>query len=274
MLNNKNAGFVLEHMKKLAAAGIEMNLQIVLCKGINDGAVLDKSIEELAGFYPQAKSLSVVPIGLTRFREGLYPMEPFGAEDSADVIEAIEGWQKVFKQKKGSNFVFAADEFYINANAKFPSYESYEDFPQIENGVGMISSMKREFDDCYASLEGGNLKRKLSLATGTAAFEFIKGLALKIEKKFPMVEINVFPVENEFFGGKISVSGLLCGRDIINSLKGHDLGEFLCLPQNLLRNGEDVLLDNITVGDIERELNIKVRITGNSGEDFIKTILN
>lgn len=275
MLNNKNADKVLDHMKALADAGIEMNLQIVLCNGINDGEVLEKSIKDLSQFYPHAKSLSVVPIGLTRYREGLYPMKPFEKSDSLKVIETIERWQNKLKKELGSSFVFIADEFYLKAEKEFPSYESYEDFPQIENGVGMISLMKEEFNEYFEKLDMDNVKEKtVSVATGTAAFEFIDSLCRKIMVKYPRVKIQVFPIQNNFFGGKISVSGLLCGCDIIEQLKDKELGEYLCLPQNLLRSGETTLLDNLTIEDLEKELNIKIRVSGDSGQEFIDTIIS
>lgn len=273
MLSNKNADKVLHYMEKLAMAGIEMNLQIVLCKGINDGDVLENSISDLSKFYPHAKSLSVVPIGLTRYRQGLYPMEPFEKEDSRNVIGIVEKWQKKLKKEMGSSFVFIADEFYLTGEKEFPSCESYEDFPQIENGVGMISLMKFEFEQYFKTLKKGDLNKTVSVATGTAAFEFISSLCKRLEEKYNNLKINVFPIENNFFGGKISVSGLLCGCDIIEQLKGKDLGEYLCLPKNLLRSGEETLLDDITISEIEKELSVKIRISGESGESFIKTIL-
>ena len=274
MLNNKNADKVLDHMQTLANAGIEMNLQIVLCNGINDGAVLEKSISDLSKFYPHAKSLSVVPIGLTRYRDGLYKMKPFEKEDSEAVIDLIEKWQKKLKAEIGSSFVFIADEFYLTAKREFPDVDDYEDFPQIENGVGMISLMRDEFYTYMADLSGDQkLEKTVSIATGTAAFEFIDGLCKEIMLKYPSVKIQVFPIENDFFGGKISVSGLLCGCDIIKQLKNKNLGDYLCLPQNLLRSGETTLLDDLTIEDIERELGVKIRITKESGEDFVKAIL-
>jgi Fe-S oxidoreductase, related to NifB/MoaA family len=275
MLNNKNADKVLIHMQSLADAGIEMNLQIVLCNGINDGDILEKSISDLSKFFPHARSLSVVPIGLTRYREGLYPMKPFEKEDCQAVIDIIEKWQKKLKAEIGSSFVFIADEFYLTAEREFPNVDKYEDFPQIENGVGMISLMKDEFYTYMKELNGDKeLKKTVSIATGTAAFEFIDGLCKEIMVKYPRVKIQVFPIINEFFGGKISVSGLLCGCDIISQLKNKDLGDYLCLPQNLLRSGETTLLDDLTIEDIEKELNVKIRIVKESGEDFVKTILD
>jgi putative radical SAM enzyme (TIGR03279 family) len=274
MLNNRFADQLMEKLDMLAKAGIEMNFQIVLCRGINDGKVLDKSISDLSRYYPHGQSLSVVPIGLTRYRSGLYPMTPFDKESSRDVIKLITKWQKKLKKEIGSSFVFIADEFYLNAQMKFPKCEEYEDFPQIENGVGMISLMENEFNEYLSGIKSKNIKRKVSLATGTAAYEFIKKLSKSLEEKFNGLKINVYAINNDFFGGKISVSGLLTGRDIIKQLTGKDLGEFLCLPKNLLRSGETVLLDDMDISDIEKNLNIKIRITGDSGSDFIKAIID
>ena len=272
MLNNRFADKLLGYMDKLAAANIEMNLQIVLCRNINDGEVLDKTIKDLAGYFPHARSLSVVPIGLTRYRDGLYPMEPFDKESSLNVINQVTFWQKKLKNEIGSSFVFIADEFYLNAGVEFPPYESYEDFPQIENGVGMISLMLYEFNEYFDTLKPKKLNKVVSLATGTAAFEFISSLCKRLEEKFEGLKVNVYAIKNEFFGGKISVSGLLTGKDIVEQLKDKELGEYLCLPKNLLRDGETVLLDDMDLKDIEKELNIKIKITGESGSDFVKTI--
>ncbi len=272
MLNNRFADRLLDYMDKLAEAHIEMNLQIVLCRNINDGEVLDKTIKDLAGYFPHARSLSVVPIGLTRYRDGLYPMEPFDKESSLNVINQVTLWQNKLKKEIGSSFVFIADEFYLNAGVEFPPYESYEDFPQIENGVGMVSLMLYEFNEYFNTLKPAKLNKSVSLATGTASFEFISSLCKRLEEKFNGLKINVYAIKNEFFGGKISVSGLLTGKDIVEQLKNKDLGEYLFLPKNLLRDGETVLLDDMDLKDIEKELNIKVKITGESGSDFIKTI--
>lgn len=272
MLNNRFADKLLGYMDKLAAANIEMNLQVVLCRNINDGAVLDKTIKDMAGYFPHTRSLSVVPIGLTRYRDGLYPMEPFDKESSLNVINQVTFWQKKLKNEIGSSFVFIADEFYLNAGVEFPPYESYEDFPQIENGVGMISLMLYEFNEYLDTLKPAKLNKVVSLATGTAAFEFISSLCKRLEEKFEGLKVNVYAIKNEFFGGKISVSGLLTGKDIVEQLKDKELGEYLCLPKNLLRDGETVLLDDMDLKDIEKELNIKIKITGESGSDFIKTI--
>jgi len=274
MLNNRFAGDLMEKLDMLKSASIDMNFQIVLCRGINDGAVLEKTISDLSKYYPHGKSLSIVPVGITRYREGLYEMKPFDKDSSDDVLNIAGKWQKKLKKELGSAFVFAADEFYLNAGADFPKYEEYEDFPQIENGVGMISLMRYEFDEYIRTLENVRIMRVVSIATGTAAYDFIKKLAQKLEEKFKGLKINVYAIKNDFFGGKISVSGLLTGRDIISQLKQKELGDFLCLPKNLLRNGETVLLDDTDITDIEKSLNTKVRITGESGSDFIKAVID
>ena len=273
MLKNPNADKVLKNMDRLAEAGIEMNLQIVLCKGINDGLVLEKSISDLSKYYPHARSLSVVPVGITKYRDGLYPMEPFGKDDSKEVIDIIEKWQQKLKKEIGSSFVFIADEFYINAGIEIPPSERYEDFPQIENGVGMIALMKHEFEKKMHRTKSKSIPKTVSIATGEAAYDFIKSLAVKMEEKFKGLKINVYCIKNEFFGGKVSVAGLLTGQDIINQLKGKEIGEYLCLPEDLLRDGEDVLLDDIRICDIEKALNIKIKVTGNDGEKFVDTII-
>lgn len=275
MLNNKNADKVLNIMGRLSDAGIEMNLQVVLCRGINDDKILDKTIYDLSRFYPHAKSMSVVPIGLTKYRENLHTMIPFDCESSKKVINQIEYWQNKIKNEFGCRFVYCADEFYIKSGVKIPDSLEYEDFPQIENGVGMISLLEYEFTECFENLEGDNeMERTVSIATGYAAYEFINSLSSRLVVKYPRLKINVYPIENRFFGEQITVSGLLTGKDIINQLEGREIGEYLILPDNLLRSGETVLLDDIKIKNIEEALNTIVRITENTGYKLISTILN
>ncbi len=273
MLNNRFADKLMLYINKLANANIEMNFQIVLCRDINDGDILDKSIEDLYKYYPHAKSLSVVPVGITKYRDGLYDMKHFDAESSLSVIKQVTKWQEKIKNNIGTRFVFVSDEFYINAGEKIPDYSAYEDFPQIENGVGMLSLMKHEFDEYIDTLKPCEINKEVSLATGEAAYDFIKSLCKRLENKFRCLKINVYKIKNNFFGGKISVSGLLTGVDIIEQLKDKKLGEYLCLPKNILRAEETVLLDDIDINYIEKELNINIKITGESGSDFIKTIV-
>ena len=275
MLNNNKAGNIMERMKKLAAAGIELHLQVVLCKGINDGEELDRTIRDITELYPSARSMSVVPIGLTKYRDGLFKQEPFTKEDSEKVLDQIEEWQKKNLEKFGSRIVYAADEFYLKAEREIPEPECYEDFQQFENGVGMLSLFKSEFYGLLPQItDREKRKRTLSLVTGAAAFGLISEIASEIMKKFPNITINTYCIRNDFFGEMITVSGLLTGTDIINQLRGRELGEYIILPDSLLRNGETVLLDDIYLSDIERDLGVKVKIALNSAESLVNRIMN
>lgn len=275
MLNNKNAGKLLKIMERLAQAGIEMNLQVVLCKGINDGEILDKTIADCSSFFPHAKSMSVVPIGLTKHRRNLYPLEPFQKEDALHVVTQIENWQKKLKKEIHTAFVFASDEFYLKAQKELPPYEAYEDFTQYENGVGMIAFLKKEFEEAMKKLTGNEkAKGTISIATGKAAFPFICELAQKVMEKYKERKILVYCIENNFFGELITVSGLLTGQDIIKQLFEKELGETLLLPENLLRSGTNTLLDDVEVSDIEKQLSVSIQITQNSGEALLKNMLN
>jgi len=273
MLNNRFADKILDIMKRIGEAGITMNLQIVLCPDVNDKDELEYSLEVLSGYIPMARSMSVVPVGITGFREGLYPMRPFTKEECADVIDTIERWQKKLKEKYDTAFVFAADEFYITAEREIPPTEAYEDFPQIENGVGMLALTISEAEEELESISGYDKEKHVSLVTGEAAYKFIKAIAEKVENKFPCVKIDVHCIKNNFFGGFITVSGLLTGTDIIDQLKDKELGESLILPKNLLRSGERTLLDDFTVEDIEKTLEVKIKIADESGTSLIMAIL-
>jgi putative radical SAM enzyme (TIGR03279 family) len=263
MLGNPAAGRLAGYLDRLASAGISMNFQIVLCKGYNDGPQLLETVDALAEYIPSACSVSVVPVGLTRHREGLAPLVPFTATESAEVIRQLEGLQAKFLKKHGTRFVFAADEFFISAGRPIPAFDAYEDFPQLENGVGMAALMEEEFtqalDQMPSLLFGGH--RKISIATGLCAYDFIKNLAGRLTQRVQPLgtgsfEINVYPIVNNFFGEHITVSGLLTGRDIIAQLRGLPLGDKLLVPANALREGEDVFLDDITLADVERQLGV------------------
>lgn len=275
MLKNPNADRVLSVMKRLADAGIEMNLQVVLCRGINDGAILEKTISDCASFFPHAKSMSVVPIGLTKYRENLHPMIPFDEASSAEVLAIIHKWQDKLKQEIGTSFVFASDEFYLKANRGLPSCEAYEDFTQYENGVGMLSLMEAEFLEALEKHKPKDTtERTFSIATGEAAFGLIDRLAKKLVEYCPNYHIQVFSIKNDFFGPEITVSGLLTGQDIIKQLQEKELGEYLMLPDSLLRNDTTTLLDDMEISDIEKALDIPIKITLNAGESLLKNMLN
>lgn len=272
MLSNRFAGRVMEIMNRFKDAGIFMNAQIVLCKGINDGENLKKSLYDLGDLFPYIKSISVVPVGLTGHREGLFELKAFEKEDCIAVIDQVEAYQKDFIFKYGTHLVYLADEFYIKAERDLPGYDEYEDFAQIENGVGLMTTLKCEIEDYL--LEGasfGNLKPK-SVATSEIAYKYICSFIDKIKEKCPNLDVNVYKIKNNFFGGKITVTGLLCGCDIINQLKGKDLGEYLLLSESMFKSDCDILLDDVTKEDIERELGVKVVICSNNGFDFVNSV--
>ncbi len=277
MLHNRFAGDALNKLKRLYDAEIEMNSQIVLCKGYNDGKELDRSIKELGDLHPHMVSLSVVPVGLTKYRENLVPLEKFTKEEAISVLKQIHYWQDVFLKKYGTRFVFASDEWYLTAEEPIPEESYYEGYGQIENGVGMIRSLKDEVEEYLDSCEkeeSNPTTKRFSMATGVLATPVIKEILEKTKEKFPNLDGSVYTIINEFFGADITVAGLLTGQDIINQLKGKNLGEFLILPSVLLRNGEEVLLDDITIKDIESALNIRISIAKADGKSLVDTILD
>lgn len=274
MLNNRFAGAALAKMKKLKDAGIQMNGQIVLCKGYNDGEELERSLHDLAAFIPELNSLSVVPVGLTKFRTKLVQLEAFTKEDSLTVLSQIHRWQKIFLKHYGTRLVYASDEWYLKAGLPIPDEDSYEGYPQIENGVGMIRSLQTEFDEAFDELVPDERVRNISLATGVLAAPVISSLVERLNTKYPNVKVNIYTIINNFFGPEITVAGLLTGEDLLAQLQGRQLGDALLLPEVLLRNGEDVLLDDMTVSNIERSLQTKVRIVQSDGKSLIDAILS
>ncbi|MCM1262491.1 MAG: DUF512 domain-containing protein [Butyrivibrio sp.] len=278
MLNNRFAGEALKHVKRLYEAGITMNGQIVLCKGINDGAELERSIADLYEYMPQLESVSVVPVGLTDYREGLFELEPFTKEDAVCVLECIHRWQEKIYKEHGTHFVHASDEWYIMAGEELPEEGRYDGYLQLENGVGMLRLMLNEFDEAMAEFSCGAQTQyeggEVSIATGQLAYPYIKKMADTMMQRFPQLDIHVYAITNNFFGRLITVSGLLTGQDIISQLKDKKLGERLLLPQNVLRSGEDYFLDDITVSEMEKALQVKVDIVKSSGHDFVESILH
>ncbi|MBD5522805.1 MAG: DUF512 domain-containing protein [Lachnospiraceae bacterium] len=282
MLNNRFAGEALKRVKRLYEAGITMNGQIVLCKGINDGEELERSISDLTSYLPQLESVSVVPVGLSKYREGLYPLEPFEKEDAVKVLECIHRWQRKIYSEYGVHFVHASDEWYIMAGEELPESERYDGYLQLENGVGMLRLLREEFDDAVSKLlaleDIDIIKEKaseeLSIVTGKLAYPYILEMAEEIMRLFSNMTIHVYAITNDFFGEMITVSGLLTGQDIIKQLKGKKLGARILLPQNVLRSGEDYFLDDITISEVEKSLQVKADIVKSSGYDFVNTILN
>ena len=274
MLHNRFAGDIMDKVQRLKAAGIVMNGQIVLCRGVNDGEELDRSIRDLVTLMPELQSVSVVPVGLTRYRDGLYPLEPFTKEDACRVLDLIHSWQEKLVKKYGTHFIHAGDEWYILAERPMPEETTYDGYLQLENGVGMVRLLKEEVDACLADLPGDDRKRKVTIATGELAAPYLREHVIAIRKKYPGVEAQVITVKNEFFGGKITVAGLLTGQDLVNQLKGKDLGEELLLTTNMLKSDEPIFLDDMTVEQLQIALQIKVSIVESSGNDFVNCILN
>lgn len=278
MLHNRFAGGALKQVKKLYDAGITMNGQIVLCKNINDGAELERSISDLTAYLPHLESVSVVPVGLSKYRDGLYPLEPFDKEDAKQVIECIHRWQKKIYQEYGTHFIHASDEWYVLAEEELPEAERYDGYLQIENGVGMLRSLLDEFEEAMTQVESEKRKydvcgKEMSLVTGQLAYPYISYMAEEMMRCFPQLTLHVYAIINEFFGEQITVSGLLTGQDMIRQLQGKSLGDRILLPQNVLRSGEDYFLDDITVGDMEKALQVQVDIVKSSGYDFVHTVL-
>lgn len=273
MLNNRFAGTILERIRKFYNAGIPMNGQIVLCKGINDGEELWRSISDLMEFVPVMESLSVVPVGLSDYRDGLFHLEPFDKEDACEVIDIIEHFQKKAYEKHGIHFVQASDEWYINAGRDFPEAERYDGFVQLENGVGMVRLMKEEFEQEFSAVQGDDRECEVSIVTGVLVYDSIKILVDRMKEKFPNVKIHLYKIINDFFGHRITVTGLLTGGDIIKQLKGKPLGQRLILPSNTLMADEPKFLDDVTLDQFIEALQVDVCIVESSGADFIHSVI-
>lgn len=227
----------------------------------------------MSRWLPVLQSVSIVPVGLTKFREGLYPLESFTKEDARSVLRTIHSWQDKFFEEYGMHFIQAGDEWYILAEEELPPEERYDGYLQLENGVGMLRLLLDEFEEVYAHLEGDDRTRHISLATGKLAYPYLKQMLDKIGRKYPKLQTELYPIDNEFFGEKITVSGLITGQDLTAQLKGKELGERLLLPANMLRSGEDVFLDDITVEQVTRTLQVEIDIVKSSGQDFIEAVL-
>lgn len=274
MMHNKKAGECLGYIKKLADKGIELNTQLVLCPGINDGDELLYSLQELGKLYPAVQSIAAVPVGITKHREGLFDMPEYNKQTAAEVIDIINRYGDEFKSEHGTRLAYAADEFYLKAEREIPDSEYYESYPQIENGVGMWTSLGDEVDDVIDNLNTeAMVDRKLSIATGVAAYPLINQIAEKLMKIYPKLRVNVYEIKNDFFGHSITVAGLVTGKDLINQLKDKELFGELLIPDVMLRSEGDLFLDNISVEDIERELSVKLIVTSADGGDLIRKII-
>ncbi|CEH35477.1 DUF512 domain-containing protein [Romboutsia lituseburensis] len=275
MINNRFAGKLYSIMQRLADAQIQMNCQIVLCPGYNDKEELTRTISDLEQLYPYVNSAAIVPVGITKHRSHLPNLDIFDQKTANETIDQIQNLQKMYLDKIGTRFAFLSDEFYIIANRKLLEYDEYEGFIQFENGVGMISKLEREIQEYLMKISQPQKtrKKKISIATGHSAFEFIKKMADEIMNECKDVEINVFKIVNNFFGETITVSGLITATDIIEQLKDEDLGETLYIPRSMLKADEEIFLDNITLDELQKTMNIEVVPCLNEGCDFVDKIL-
>ena len=273
MMHNRFAGEKLKFIWQLAENGIKLNCQIVCCPGLNDGDELRRSLTDLGSLMPNITSMAVVPVGVTKFREGLFPLTTFTKETAGDALDIIEEFQQVFLEKFGTRTVFPSDEFYLIAERELPPLEAYEDFSQYENGVGMLRSLIDEFKKALdmAEWEGG--ERHVSIATGASPYKVIADLARQAEEKFPLLKCDVYRIRNDFFGETITVTGLITAQDLIAQLKGKDLGDNLLLSNAMVMRDSDIFLDDLTIGDVERELNVKIRTTPSDGYELLDAIM-
>ena len=277
MMKNKHAGEVLSYLGRMADAGIALCTQIVLCKGLNDGAELDRTMHDLIKYHPSLRSCAIVPVGLTKYREKLYPLEAFSPEECAAVIEQVNAFGEECLQKFGTRIFYCSDEFYVRAGLPLPPEEYYEDYSQIENGVGMLTSMKSEFDfelDYLDELlDGFRAPRTVSVATGMAAHEHISSLAKELMARVDGLTVNVYPIVNNFFGPSVTVAGLLTGTDVVEQLSGKDLGDELLFPAVMLRADGDVFLDDMTPAELSERLGVPVCPSENDGAKLIAALL-
>ena len=250
-----------------------MNGQIVLCKGVNDGEELERTIRDLTGYLPYLKSVSIVPVGLTKYRDGLYPLEPFTKEDAREVLSVIHRWQEKIYQEHGIHMIHAGDEWYVLAEEEVPEEARYDGYLQLENGVGMMRLLFNEVQEALSAVTGDGRQREISLATGRLMYPYIGKILEEIRKKFPNITTHLYAIRNDFFGERITVAGLITAKDLIAQLKEQPLGSRLLLPSAMFRSGEETFLDDLTRTDVQNALQVPVDIVKSSGRDFVEAIL-
>lgn len=275
MMKNKHAGESLKYIERFAKAGIKLNTQLVLCPGINDGRELEFSLKQLSKLYPSLQSIAAVPVGLTKFRENLEPLEEYTPQSARNVIDIIDSFGDEFKKQHGTRLAFCADEFYIKAGMRLPNDEYYEDYPQIENGVGLWRNLESEFFDALEKSDADeNIHSKVSIATGVAAYPLMKRFAEAVENKYKNAAVNVYEIKNDFFGHSITVAGLITGGDLIKQLKEKELNGKLIIPSVMLRSEQDIFLDDISLEEAEAALNVQIKPAANDGYELLDMILN
>lgn len=273
MLNNKTAGKVMEYIDYLTSHDIKVNAQIVLCPEINDGKILDKTIKELSEYAPNLQCIAIVPVGLTKYRKGLFPLRVFTKEECKDIINQIKKWQAKFKKKYGINLVYLADEFYMKSGVKVPDFKEYDEFPQLEDGIGMIAYFDKQFERYLRRFKGRTLNKTVSVATGKLIYPYMRAKMNELEKKFDGLKINVYPIENLFFGPEITVSGLITGGDLIKGLNNKELGEYLIICEDMLKSDEDIFLDDVTLEEVKNKLNTNIVVNARDGKSNIRAVL-
>ena len=274
MMKNPNASNVMERMQEFAAADIKMNCQIVLCKGVNDGEELRRSIRDLQSLYPAVQSASIVPIGLTRYRDGLEKAETFDSNDAKEVIALVEEETAQFYAENGTRLVYLSDEFYLNAGYEIPTAEYYEDFPQIENGVGMVRTFVDNFIDDMEYHQTAKENVAVDIATGESFYPVLCKMAdMAMEKYGDKVKIYIHKIKNEFFGGNVSVTGLITGTDLVNQLKGNLKTDRLCLCDDMLSDNAEIFLDDMTIPQLEQQLGTKTEFYSCDGYDLLSGIM-
>ena len=273
MMQNRFAGEKLDFLWQMARAGIQLNCQIVLCPGLNDGAELERTLTDLGSMLPHLTSVAVVPVGLSRHRKGLYPLTPFTAETAGQALDLIERYQRQFLEKHGTRAVFPSDEFFLMAGRPLPDADYYEEYPQYENGVGLLRSLADEFHEALKDAGPGHLPRAVSIATGRSPYAFLRSLMDEAEAKFPGLTVHLYPIRNDFFGEMITVTGLITGQDLIAQLRGQPLGEELLLSSVMIRRDSDVFLDDYTIGDVESALQTTIRLVPNDGYELLDAVL-
>ena len=277
MMKNKRAGEVLKYLPRLAQGGIALCTQIVLCKNLNDGAELDRTMHDLAALYPALRSCAIVPVGLTKFREKLYPLEMFNPQEAAKVIAQVDAFGAACKEKYGTRLFYCADELYLKAGLPLPDDDYYEEYSQIQNGVGMITSLETEFCTELKYLdeytEDFKPPRHVSIVTGVAAYDEIRSIADRLCERVDGLEVTVYKIINHFFGESVTVAGLLTGKDVAEQLAGRDLGDELLFPRVMLRADGDLFLDDTTPAWLSEQLGVPAKPSGGDAPELIHAIL-
>jgi putative radical SAM enzyme (TIGR03279 family) len=273
MIKNPKSKDLMPVLKRFSEAGITVNGQIVLCPDYNDGDELNRTMKEIYSLGENFANLAIVPVGLSKHREGLTDLRAVNKEDAINTIKQVEKFQKKSKKERGNHFVYLSDEFYITADHDFPSYDSYDGFPQLENGVGLTVKLNKEVDEQLKALSGNNKSDSVTIITGVSASDQLRKISRKINKKYPNIKIEIKTIINEFFGEKITVAGLITGIDILKQVDVNQLGDKVIIPEVMLKSDEDIFLDDVLLTEIEEKFNHKIIVVKNDGYELINRII-